>query len=134
VTAVSTITGEVDLFTVANNGHVYTARTFDPVCCYAGWFQIGDLYAGTGSYVSAVSRSTNKFDIFVAGNDGQVWTSASGVGGWWPLPGIQVGENTPVAAASPVTDELTIFVVDANGKLQASVWARILKDGLPGGK
>jgi hypothetical protein len=126
VTAVSTFPGEVDLFTVANNGHVYTARTFDPVCCYAGWFQIGDLYAGTGSYVSAVSRSTDKWDIFVAGNDGQVWTAASGVGVWWPLPGIQVLQNTPVAAASPVTDELTIFVVDANGKLQASVWAPYL--------
>ena len=52
VTAVSTSTGEVDLFTVANTGNVYTARTFDPVCCYAGWFQIGDLYAGTASYVA----------------------------------------------------------------------------------
>ena len=128
VTAVSTITGEVDLFTVGPAGHVWTAQTFDPVCCYNGWFQIGDLYAGGyyPSYVSAVSRSTGKFDIFVAGSDGQVWTAASGVGVWWPLPGIQVGNNTPVAAASPVTDELIIFVVDVNGKLQASVWAPYL--------
>ena len=130
VTAVSTSTGEVDLFTVSNNNYVYTARTFDPVCCYAGWFQIGDLFAGTDSYVSAVSRSTYKFDIFVAGDDGQVWTAASepafGLRGWWPLPGIKVVENTPVAAASPVTDELAIFVVDANGNLQASSWAPYL--------
>jgi hypothetical protein len=130
VTAVSTTTGEIDLFTVAENGHVYTARTFSPSCCYAGWTQIGDVYAGTYSYVSAVSRSTGKFDIFLTGIDGQVWTAAYepafGLRGPWPLPGIRVAEWTPVAAASPVTDELTIFVVDANGKLQTSVWAPYL--------
>lgn len=132
VTAVSRSTGRVDLFTVAGNGHVYTAGTWLPgdVPTYAGWTQIGDLYAGTDSYVSAVSRSTDKFDIFVAGDDGQVWTAAYepafGLRGWWPLSGIQVVENAPVAAASPVTDELVIFVVDANGKLQASSWAPYL--------
>jgi hypothetical protein len=136
MTAVSTLPGELDLFTIsrsfpiANNGHVYTARSLgNSIYFYPDWFQIGDFYA-PGNYVSAVSRSTDKWDIFVAGSDGQVWTTASGVEGldgsqdvWWPLPGIKVVQNTPVAAASPVTDQLNIFVVDVNGNLQASVWA-----------
>src|SRR5271166_4914779 len=126
VNAVSTFPGELDLFTVASNFHVYTTRYFDPYFNYGGWFQIGDLSADPEAYVSAVSRSTDKWDIFVAGSDGQVWTAASGVGVWRPLPGIQVGNTTPVAAASPVTDLLAIFVVDVNGKLQASSWAPYL--------
>jgi hypothetical protein len=128
VTAVSTFPGELDLFTVASNFHVYTTRYFDPYFNYGGWSQIGDLSADPEAYVSAVSRSTDKWDIFVAGNNGddQVWTAASGVGVWRPLPGIHVLPNTPVAAASPVTDQLNIFVVDAHGNLQASVWAPYL--------
>lgn len=127
VTAVSTFPGELDLFSVASNFHVYTARYFD-LFSYGGWPQIGDLSADPEAYVSAVSRSTDNWDIFVAGNNGddQVWTAASGVGVWRPLPGIHVLPNTPVAAASPVTDQLNIFVVDAHGNLQASVWAPYL--------
>jgi hypothetical protein len=128
VNAVSTFPGELDLFSVASNFHVYTTRYFDPYFNYGGWSQIGDLSADPEAYVSAVSRSTDKWDIFVAGNNGddQVWTAASGVGVWRPLPGIHVLPNTPVAAASPVTDQLNIFVVDAHGNLQASVWAPYL--------
>ena len=126
VTPVSTTTDEIDVFTVANNGHVYTARTFSPSCCYAGWTQIGDLSTWPGSYVSAVSRSTGKFDIFVAGKDGQVWTAgyepAFGLRGWSPLPGIGVGSTTQVGAASPFTDQLAIFAVDGYGKLQTASW------------
>ena len=128
VTAVSPSSGRVDLFTVADNGHVYHALTFVPnsTFYYTGWTQIGDLNAPIPSYVSAVSRSTFNFDIFAV-SGGQVWTAAyelhSGLSDWSPLPGILVRDNAQVAAASPVTDELAIFAVDANGKLQASSWS-----------
>lgn len=125
VTAVSPSTGEIDLFTVAPDNRLYTARGFNPIFFYAGWNPIGDLLAGTASYVSAVSRNTGIWDIFFTGLDGQVWTASSGWSGG-PLPGVRVAENTPVAAASPVTDELAIFVVDVNGNLQSSVWAPYL--------
>ena len=132
VTAVSSGAGEADIFTVAPDNHVYTAATFDtPVCCSTvGWYQIGSVFVGTDSYVSAVSRSIDKLDIFFAGGDNQVWTAAYyppfNLKGLSPLPGINVYGNTPVAAASPIPDELVIFAVDENGNLQASSWAPYL--------
>jgi hypothetical protein len=144
MTAVSTLPGELDLFTIsrsfpiANNGHVYAARSFgNSIFFYPDWTQIGDLYA-PGNYVSAVSRSTDKWDIFVAGSDGQVWTTASGVwttvpgvGVWWPLPGIHVLQGTQ---PHPLPMNSLFLLSTLMGTFKHQSGPRILEDGLPGGK
>jgi hypothetical protein len=102
VTAVSPSLARVDLFSVADDNHVYRASTFYPNATskYA-WTQIGDVSAAPGCYVSAVSSGNYNDLIFVAGSDGQVWTMTVhniayppvpfGVSGLSPLPGIRVG-------------------------------------------
>ena len=78
VTAVSRNPGQIDLFTVGGNGHVYTSwwTNGSDWSGLKGWRDIGGVFPA-GAAVSAASRNPNQIDLFVVHGDGVVYTT------WW---------------------------------------------------
>lgn len=139
VTALSTFSGSVSLFTVAGDGSVWSTF-FDPRynARWEAWFSLG----GAGvigrqkvpfpaairkkSKVSAVSTVTGGVSLFVVGKDGAVWSAFYDPraekpfwSDWFSLGG-GVKPGTSVQALSTVEGGTSIFVVGHDG----GVWSK----------
>ena len=95
VTAVSRNPGQIDLFAVGGNGHVYTSwwTNGSDWSGLKGWRDIGGVFPA-GAAVSAASRNPNQIDLFVAHGDGVV-TQRGGPPEPTGSHGIQSRPNSP---------------------------------------
>ena len=76
VTAVARKAEQLDLFTVGNDGGIYSAY-WNPASGWSGWFRIEQGVALPRTPVSAVARKPEQLDLFTVGTDGGIYSA------WW---------------------------------------------------
>ena len=134
VAAVSRRDGQLDLFVVADGGHVWTAAR-GPGQDWVGWWPIGDVRVPEKAHVGAVSRSTDQLDIFVTDEDGRTMTAAwapwhtDGWTDWRQVAAGQTSPGAPITAVSRSTNLLDIFVTGPDGGVYTASWSPAHSDG-----
>ena len=128
VSAVSRSQDKIDIFTVGQDGRVYTAAWQNGNTQWGGWWHIPGFDTLPRTPVAAVCRSKDKLDIFAVGKNGRVYTAAWERGdtqwrGWWTVGSISAPLRATVSAVSRSTDKLDIFVSRlAGGRTYTSAW------------
>jgi hypothetical protein len=74
VSSVSRNPDQLDLFTVHDDGRVWT-MWWNSADGWSDWRSLGGFFP-PGAAVSAMARSGNNLDLFVVGNEGSVYTSS----------------------------------------------------------
>jgi len=120
VTAVSPTTGEFDLFTVDENGRVWTFSSSTSL-----WFPLPGIQASGGTPMAAASPVTDEIDIFVVDANGKLQASwwapyLAGWTSWQQIGGVQLNPGAPVTAISRGSGQLELFVTDVNGNIQTT--------------
>ena len=134
VAAVSRREGQLDLFVVADGGHVWTAAR-GPGQDWVGWWPIGDVRVPDKAHVGAVSRSSDQLDIFVTDEDGRTMTAAwapwhaDGWTDWRQVAAGQTSPGAPITAVSRSTNLLDIFVTGPDGGVYTASWSPAHSDG-----
>ncbi|MEU3010566.1 Dot/Icm T4SS effector Zinc-dependent metalloprotease LegP [Nocardia asteroides] len=131
VAPVARTADNLDLFTVGNDGRVYTSWWQ----AGADWSGIGDRWRNIGgvfprtAQVSVTARRSDHLDLFVTGNDGRVYTSWwhagsdwSGIGDRWRNIGGVFPTRATVAAVARTADNLDLFVTGNDGRVYTSWW------------
>ncbi|MFD5179913.1 Dot/Icm T4SS effector Zinc-dependent metalloprotease LegP [Nocardia sp. NPDC058379] len=131
VGAVARTSNNLDVFTVGNDGRVYTS-----------WWQAGSDWSGIGdrwrniggvfprtARVSATARRSDHLDLFVTGNDGRVYTSWwhqggdwSGVGDRWRNIGGVFPASARVTSVARTANTLDLFITGNDGRVYTSWW------------
>ena len=109
VAAVSRAPGNLDLFVIGFDNHVWTTFWNDQVGWNGDWFPLPGqaVFDREKQQIAAVSRAPGNLDLFVIGFDNHVWTTfwndqVGWNGDWFPLPGQAVfdREKQQIAAVS----------------------------------
>jgi hypothetical protein len=152
ITAVSRCSGELDLFAVGFDGHIYSAYWNANVdggsWTHPGdgqpytWFRIGReawQVFPQGDNVTAVARNNHHIDLFLTGYDGGLysawwdrdadnasWTHATDGGSytWFRIgsAGEVVRDGTTVTATSRNADHVDVFIVGLDGGVYSAWW------------
>ena len=131
VAAVSRAPGNLDLFLVGNDGHIWSTYWNDTAGWSTDWFPLPGtaVFDLTTQHVTVVSRTADNLDLFIVGNDSHVWsTSWSSTAGWnsdWaPLPGQAVFDlaTQRVAAVSRAAGNLDLFIIGNDGHVWSTFW------------
>jgi IgA Peptidase M64 len=132
VTAVSRAPGNLDLFVVGNDGHVWSTYWSDSGGWSQDWFPLPGqaVFDREHQQVAAVSRASGNLDLFIVGNDNHVWSTYWSAGGgwsqdWFPLPGQAVfdRENQQVAVVSRAAGNLDLFIVGNDSHVWSTYWS-----------
>jgi len=109
IAVVSRARGNMDLFVIGNDDHVWTTFWNDQVGWNADWFPLPGVrtFDRVNQQIAAVSRAPGNLDVFVIGNDSHVWTTFwNDQVGWsadfFPVPGVNIFDsvNQQIAAVS----------------------------------
>ncbi|CAN7626301.1 hypothetical protein LJR225_004806 [Phenylobacterium sp. LjRoot225] len=131
IAAVSRAPGNLDLFVIGNDNHVWTTYWNDQVGWSADWFPLPGqaVFDRERQQVAAVSRAPGALDLFVIGNDNHVWTTywndqVGWSADWFPLPGRAVfdRERQQVAAVSRAPGALDLFVIGNDSHVWTTYW------------
>ncbi|AEU37157.1 Peptidase M64, IgA [Granulicella mallensis] len=131
VTAVSRAPGNLDLFVVGNDGHVWSTYWNDSSGWNSDWFPLPGqaVFDLEHQHVAAVSRAPGNLDLFIVGNDSHVWStywndSAGWSADWFPLPGQAVFDLTTqqVAVVSRGAGDLDLFIVGNDSHVWSTYW------------
>jgi hypothetical protein len=118
ITAVSHSAGQIDLFIVAQDGHVYTAAQ-NPANAWGGWWQIGNISVPLGAEVTAVSALQDSLDIFVVDTAGNIqtshWDPATPWTSWAPVLAGHTAPGTPITVVSRSPGLMDIFFLADDG-------------------
>lgn len=130
VAAISRAPGNLDLFVIGNDDHVWS--TFWNAGGWSrDWFPLPGraVFDRQHQQVTAISRAPGNLDLFVIGNDNHVWSTFWNAGGWspdwFPLPGQAVfdREKQHVAAVSRGHDNLDLFVIGFDDRVWSAFWS-----------
>ena len=131
VATVSRAPGNLDLFIVGNDNHVWTTYWNDQGGWSADWFPVPGqaVFDHDQQQVAAVARAPGNLDLFIVGNDSHVWTTYwNDQGGWssdwFPVPGQAVfdREHQQVAAVSRAPGNLDLFIVGNDNHVWTTYW------------
>ena len=131
VAAVSRAPGNLDLFVIGFDNHIWTTYWNDQVGWSADWFPVpgAAVFDRTVQQVAAVSRAPGNLDLFVIGFDNHVWTTYwNDAGGWsadfFPLPGQAVFDRSvqQLAAVSRAPGNLDVFVIGFDNHVWTTYW------------
>jgi hypothetical protein len=132
VAAVSRAPGNLDLFIVGFDDHVWTTFWNDAVGWNGDWFPLpgNAVFDHVNQHVAAVSRAPGNLDLFIVGFDDHVWTTfwpnAQGGwnGDWFPLPSQAVFDhvNQHIAAVSRAPGNLDLFVIGFDNHIWSQFW------------
>ena len=107
VAAVARAPGNLDLFIVGNDNHVWTTYWNDQGGWSSDWFPVPGqaVFDRNSQQVEAVARAPGNLDLFIVGNDNHVWTTYwNDQGGWssdwFPVPGQAVFDRQLTAGRS----------------------------------
>ena len=110
IAAVSRAPGNLDLFVIGFDNHVWTTFWNRAGGWNADWFPLPGqaVFDRDKQQIAAVSRAPGNLDLFVIGFDNHVWThvlepsAAAGTPTWFPLPGQAVfdRDKQQIAAVS----------------------------------
>ncbi len=132
IAAVSRAPGNLDLFVIGFNNHVWSTFWSQAGGWSHDWFQIpgAAVFDHTTQQIAAVSRTPGNLDLFVIGFDNHVWSAFwSQAGGWshdwFPLPGAAVFDHTTqqVAAVSRTAGNLDLFVLGFDNRGWTAFWS-----------
>ena len=140
IAAVSRAPGNLDLFVIDSNNHVWTTYWNEQ----AGWdkdpngqvnpnghfFQLpgAAIFDHTKQKIAAVSRAPGNLDLFVIGLNNRVWTTFWNQSGWnsdwFQLPGTVPFDYTlqQITAVSRAPGNLDLFVIDSNNHVWTTYW------------
>ncbi|MDQ0769546.1 hypothetical protein QF031_002295 [Pseudarthrobacter defluvii] len=129
VAAVSRAPGNLDLFVIGYDHHIWSTFWTEGGGWNADWFPLpGQAVFGEQQQVAAVSRAPGNLDLFVIGYDHHIWSTFWTEGGgwnadWFPLPGQAVfGEQQQVAAVSRAPGNLDLFVIGYDHHIWSTFW------------
>jgi hypothetical protein len=131
VAAVSRAPGNLDLFIVGNDNHVWSTFWSDGGGWAPDWFPLPGqaVFDRNRQQVAVVSRASGNLDLFIVGNDNHVWSTFwNGQGGWsrdwFPLPSQAVFDrNTQlVAAVSRASENLDLFIIGNDNHIWSTYW------------
>jgi hypothetical protein len=129
--AVSRAPGNLDLFVIGNDNHVWTTYWNESTGWNQDWFPLPGqaVFDRENQQLAAVSRAPGNLDLFVIGNDNHVWTtywneSTGWNQDWFPLPGQAVfdRENQQLAAVSRAPGNLDLFVIGNDNHVWTTYW------------
>ena len=132
VSAVSRAPGNLDLFVIGFDNHIWTTFWNDQTGWSADWFQVPGLavFDRETQHIAAVSRASGNLDLFVIGFDNHIWTTFwnDQIGwnvDWFPLPGDAVfdRENQHISAVSRTRDNLDVFVIGFDNHVWSAWWS-----------
>lgn len=132
IVPLSRTTDHIDLFTVGDDGSVFTtwwdfnvdgARWHD-------WFRLGPPgIADTRSQIAAVCQSPNHIDLFVIGPDNGLWSTwwdANPANGqwpaWFPIGARNLNTRYQVSACSRTNGRLDVFLIQGDGQVLTTHW------------
>ena len=131
VTAVSRAPGNLDLFIVGNDSHVWSSFWNDQVGWNQDWFPLPGqaVFDIHSQHVAVVSRTSGSIDLFIVGNDGHVWSTfwndqAGWNQDWFPLPSEAVFDRSiqQVAAVSRASSNLDLFIIGNENHVWSTYW------------
>jgi hypothetical protein len=125
IAAVSRAPGNLDLFVIGNDSHVWTTAWSSATNNWnTDWRPLPGqaVFDRNTQKIAAISRAPGNLDLFVIGNDSHVWTTAwSSATGWntdWrPLPGRAV---TATRNMSPRFHELRAILTCSSSETTAA--------------
>src|SRR5687768_8692045 len=131
IAAVSRAPGNLDLFVIGFDNHVWTTFWNDQGGWNGDWFPLpgGAVFDHQRQQIAAVSRAPGNLDLFVIGFDNHVWTTfwndqGGWNGDWFPLPGGAVfdRERQQIAAVSRAPGNLDLFVIGFDSHVWTTFW------------
>lgn len=134
IAAVSRAPGNLDLFVIGFDNHVWTTFWNDAVGWNPEWFHVPGqhVFDREKQQIAAVSRAPGNLDLFVIGFDNHVWTTFwNDVGGWnlewFSIPGQEVfdRDRQQVAAVSRTPNNLDLFVIGFDNRVWSSWWSPV---------
>jgi hypothetical protein len=132
IAAVSRAPGNLDLFVIGFDNHVWTTFWNDAGGWNGDWFPVPGqaVFDRDKQQIAAVSRAPGNLDLFVIGFDNHVWTTfwndAGGWNGdWFPIPGQAVfdRDKQQIAAVSRAPDNLDLFVIGFDNHIWSARWS-----------
>ena len=131
VAAVSRAPGNLDLFVIGLDNHVWTTFWNEQVGWNADWFPLpgNAVFDREHQQIAAVSRAPGNLDVFVIGFDNHVWTTfwndqVGWNGDFFPVPGQAVfdRETQQLAAVSRAAGNLDVFVIGFDNHVWTEFW------------
>ncbi|MGN8138521.1 G1 family glutamic endopeptidase [Paraburkholderia sp. 22099] len=131
IAAVSRASGNLDLFVIGFDNHVWSTFWNDQTGWNGDWFPLPGqaVFDREKQRIAAVSRASGNLDLFVIGFDNHVWSTfwndqAGWNGDWFPLPGQAVfdREQQQIAAVSRASGNLDLFVIGFDNHVWSTFW------------
>ena len=131
IAAVTRATGNLDLFVIGFDNHVWSTFWNDRTGWNSDWFPLpGRAVFDRGvQEIAAVTRATGNLDLFVIGFDNHVWSTfwndrTGWNADWFPLPGQAVFDHTAqqIAAVTRAQGNLDLFVVGFDNRVWSTFW------------
>ncbi len=131
IAAVSRAPGNLDLFVIGFDNHVWTTFWNDKVGWNKDWFPVpgAAVFDHETQQIAAVSRAPGNLDLFVIGFDNHVWTTFwNDKVGWnadfFPVPGAAVfdREKQQIEAVSRAAGNLDLFVIGFDNHVWTTFW------------
>ena len=131
VAAVTRAPGNLDLFVIGNDAHIWSTWWNDQAGWSQDWFPLPGqaVFDKDHQKVAAVSRAPGNLDLFVIGNDAHIWSTwwndqAGWAPDWFPLPGQAVfdKDHQKLAAVSRAPGNLDLFVVGNDAHVWSTWW------------
>ena len=131
VTAVSRAPGNLDLFVIGFDNHIWSTFWNDRTGWNGDWFPLPGqaVFDRDKQHVTAVSRAPGNLDLFVIGFDNHIWSTfwndrTGWNGDWFPLPGQAVFDRDKqhVAAVSRAPGNLDLFVIGFDNHIWSTFW------------
>jgi hypothetical protein len=131
VVAVSRAHGNLDLFVIGFDNHVWSTFWNDRTGWNGDWFPLPGqaVFDRDTQHVSVVPRAPSSLDLFVIGFDNHVWSTfwndrTGWNGDWFPLPGQAVfdSQKQHVTAVSRGEGNLDLFVIGFDNRVWSTFW------------
>ena len=131
IAAVSRAAGNLDLFVIGFDNHVWSTFWNAAGGWNSDWFPLPGqaVFDREKQQIAAVSRAAGNLDLFVIGFDNHVWSTFWNAAGgwnsdWFPLPGQAVfdREKQQIAAVSRATGNLDLFVIGFDNHVWSTFW------------
>ncbi|HEX8609905.1 MAG TPA: hypothetical protein VF800_01280 [Telluria sp.] len=132
VTALARERGNLDLFIIGSDGHIWSTYWSEATGWNSDWFQVpgATTFDHATQRVAAVARAPGILDLFVIGVDNRVWstywTEASGWNReWFALPGgARFNHRTQqVTALARAPGNLDLFLIGGDNRVWSTFWS-----------
>ncbi|WP_261556777.1 matrilysin family metalloendoprotease [Frankia tisae] len=131
IAAVSRAPGNLDLFVIGFDNHIWSTYWNDRTGWAPDWFPLpgNAVFDRDKQQLAAVSRAPGNLDLFVIGFDNHIWSTywndrTGWAPDWFPLPGNAVfdRDKQQLAAVSRAPGNLDLFVIGFDNHIWSTYW------------